>query len=387
MRKETIGGLYLLLFLIHLLSGLLVASRAEFPTSVDELAHYSYVAEMRENFSLAPRFEDMRLLDPKDGSPTGRPNYMTHPPVYYLLLAHLPFDVVWMRAANILISALAVGLLCLAGYRYLQDPMQHLVFASAVALCPKAQILSGMINNDNLALLGGAVVLCGLLRERSLSSALLVGAGFALGALSKLNAGLLLGLLIAAVHLRDVRSLQFRYVVVICLFAVIGVAPYLVNLVAYGSPVYIDGSTHFVPEGERLKLNVIDFVFRFFAQIPYTWPALEPGNALNVIPLGILLALALLSRDANARGGVLLLVLALAVMLHIGFMYRLYLEVGYSHGAYFRYYLPLWPVIAWGAAWGLKRLPKRSHAVTGIVLMLLMLYSSVPLSRSAFVHI
>ncbi len=377
--QRKVAAFYALLFLIHVSSSVFVARKAEFPTNIDERAHYSYVVEMSERPALLPAYEGMRLWDLEAGDWSDERNYLNHPSPYYLFLAAFPRDVATLRVVNVVISALAVGLLCIFGLRHLGDPLQHILFASAVTLCPKAQALGGLINNDNLALLAGAVVLWGLAQPRSSGSALWIGLGFALGALSKLTAGLLLGLVAALAHVRDVASLRPRYLVVLSVFAALAVAPYLANLVEYGAPLYVNVDYHVVPEARRLALEAPDFAVRFLTLVATTWAAFEPGMLFETATFLALLGLALISRN---RLSIYALAAAAAVLaIHLVFQYRLHLETGHLGGANFRYYLPVWPFLALGAATALDRLPPRLRGPTAFGLMLLLLNASVPVAN------
>jgi hypothetical protein len=379
MPSRSVLTIYLILFAVHVGGILLIAFRANFPTQLDEQAHYSYIAEMRETPTLVPRYESMRLINLEDGSWSAERNYLNHPPLYYLLMSVLPFDVLSLRLANVVISALAVGLLCFIGLRAFADPMQHVIFASGVALCPKAQLMGGQINNDNLAFLAGAVVLFALTREQSTRIAVQTGFGFVLGALSKLTAGLILGLLLAFSHLSRIRALPPRYFAILGAFALVGTAPYLLNLAVYDAPLFINKEFIFIPESERLQLGLGEFILHFLRKFFTTWGAFEPAMVHEIIPFLIILGLSLASKNKLVVSG--LVTLAAVMLINFVFMYRIFLETGHTAGMSFRYYLPLWPVLVLGASSGAARLPQRARVVTAFCLMTLLAISSVSVAN------
>src|SRR5829696_10455775 len=71
--------------LAHLLIALATAWHAPFPTEFDELQHLSVIRSQREAPSLFPDHRTERILSlPGLAAWTDKPNYIPHPPLYYL---------------------------------------------------------------------------------------------------------------------------------------------------------------------------------------------------------------------------------------------------------------------------------------------------------------
>ncbi|MFL5179740.1 MAG: hypothetical protein ACJ8CQ_04280, partial [Microvirga sp.] len=71
--------------LAHLLIALATAWQAPFPTEFDELQHLSVIRAQREAPSLFPDHRTEQILSlPSLSAWTDTPNYIPHPPLYYL---------------------------------------------------------------------------------------------------------------------------------------------------------------------------------------------------------------------------------------------------------------------------------------------------------------
>jgi len=185
-----------LVVLAHLLIALATAWHAPFPTEFDELQHLSVIRAQQEAPSLFPDHRAERILSlPSLAAWTDKPNYIPHPPLYYLALAPLSGgpapSVLTLRLANAAMSAVALCLVLLAGWRLFPTEAGRVVFALMAAAFPKAAVIGGMINNDNLAMLAAALVFAGL--AGAPGGVVLLAAGLALAGWSKLTAMVALG--------------------------------------------------------------------------------------------------------------------------------------------------------------------------------------------------
>ena len=362
----------------HLAVILLVSNTAPYPSDFDEHQHISYVVHLLKD----PRiFADTSLMfevDENDLSKFDGPSiHLKHPTFYYHLMGlfadadglDLAGNAARLRAVNTALSFLAVLIFLAAGRRLFREPERLLVFAAVLVLCPTAAALGGMINNDNLALLGAAVACAGLVRlldgDDGPATALIIGAGFAAGALAKLTGGLLLGLMIAIVHVQARREL-FRpgkrkalYLALLAVFAVIGMLPYLYSLHLHGTP--IPRSAHL--DGTGAILGWFDFLMWFLYVIGYTWSIFNIDTADMAAPilLGGLFVYGTWSTRSRepagslARAGLISVLVVLAI--NYGFNYSGHLDSGYMKGMHFRYYLPAWGAVAAGATLGVFALP------------------------------
>jgi hypothetical protein len=360
-RVRLVYGAFLIVFVF---TAALLAVREPFPTTLDELPHYSYVAEMARAPTLLPDYPAMRLADPAQLTRFGdQPTYLNHPSLYYLLLSPIlrlwPGTVLPLRLANVAIATLGVALLFIAGARRLTNVAQHAVFAALVSGFPKLGILACNINNDNLAFLGGAVLMVGLLREpEDVAAVLFVGFGFMLGAAAKLTAAIMLGLLILAWCMR--RPWRPRLFALLPFLAV-GVLPYFANLVRWGAPLWeASARAHgALPGTWHAPLALGQFVGVFFETMPETWAAVGASDPFDIASALAVVAAFVLSLKTTRLSRCVLFALLGTLLVHVTYEYRDQLRLGIwpgSYGASPRYYLPLWPGVAWGCALAFDRM-------------------------------
>jgi len=362
--------------LLHLTLTLVVALSAPFPTGVDELQHLSFVAHMERFPSLVPDYGSMFTLAPEGAIQfTDERNYLQHPSFYYAILswigdfsAPLTDVITRLRIANVALSNLAVVILLISASDLLREKEAFWTFSAAIVLVPWLAPVGGSINNDNLALLGGALVFAGLsslaTKRATFDVALLVGGGFALGALSKLSAGLGLGLWIVFSHVALWRSQENRqinqpYLVTLLVLALIGVSPYLANLTAFGSPLYF-GDHVFTSSGGPIISSFADYALKNLGLFLDSWVVFHPNlfqRMALVLLFGACLWALWKSRSLVrshlflvAVSGVAALLLTLSI--NLGYAYSTHLETGHGHGISARYYFPVWSAVAMGLAIG-----------------------------------
>ena len=409
-RKESlwIVAIYLAFLMAHVALSSQRATHWTFPNSTDEIQHLSLAYHLKENPAFFLKYEDLGLLAaPEYKKWGGEGNYLVHPSLYYHLIGLLlPAGeterpaYLKVRLANVVLSSLALLAIFWAGGRYLGDPRQHLILAAVVALCPMIGGLGGQINNDNLALLGGALVFVGLAglasRGASLPAAALMALGFALGCWAKLIAGVLLGAWILLVHvfvpMRRGREKKpgAVYWSILGVALIIGALPYAHNLFAYGSPLF--DTTHFyVDENAPRMTGLVDYMGWFFYALAASWVTNQPADALQMATLVLVLVLsvagawkgmtgtlreedtAIAILAAGAVGAVLLV-----LPIHLAYAYGMHLDTGILGGPVFRYYLPIWPGLAAGAAVGGAALASQSmQRILPASLILLLAYSAI----------
>jgi hypothetical protein len=410
------GVMVVLVFLaLHLATGALVAGKAAFPTDLDERAHLSFVHQMAARPALIPPYGQMRLIDLAHPARfTDRRNYLVHPSFYYHLMAlavapgrdSLETEVWRLRLFNLAISGLAVGLFLVIGVRLFADAAQRVAYAGIIALCPKVGVLAGLINNDNLAFLGAAVATFGLLRfwERGPGAgcAAVIGLGFAIGALTKLTAGLLLGFWVLFAHVIAARALwpldnrRLGHLGVLGVLTLVGVSPYLVNLALYGSPIYMGDfleATMYRTLAEPLGLGGYGRWYAYLLVSTWATYGADLGDFLSLAAvLGLAAAGVWRSRrpPATEVPAAARLVIAGAVALvlvtvtNFAFAYDLHRTNGLMHAVQFRYYLGLWGAVALAVALAVGALPAGRMRTTAVLVLLGLLYYShtVPLAGS-----
>lgn len=389
--------LILAFLLVHGAAALLIALRSPYPASLDERQHVSYVLHVKTHGDLVPDPARMHVLN--DGPTPGfaaELNYLQHPSFYYWLLS--PFadaavdartNAARLRLVNLAVSLAAVAVILAAGMALLGDPTARLAFAATVVLCPKVMVVAGMVNNDNLALLGGGLAFWGLgLMARDgpgPRTGLLIGGGLALAGLAKLTGALTVGFLVVFAHAllwsewrrADARNLGTHLAAGIGL-GMIGAQPYLANLVVFGAPLPQAAHLWALNLGPKIVGPLTFFVY-FMKRFARSWSVFR-SDPLAVAALLLVVGMAMATArrwrrtmaavspaPVLAAAGLAAVVAVLAVDFAV--VYRVHLTNGFASGVTMRYLLPLWPAIALGAAGAVAE--ARPARVQGALLALL----------------
>ena len=332
-----------------------------FPTGFDELQHLSYLRWMQEAPTLLPAQGAMTVLDLGGlGRWTGERNHLNHPSFYYLVLgAVTPADlgVLPLRALNVVLAGAAAALTIHAGCRLLSGRTERILFALAALSFPKAAVIGGTINNDNLAALAGAMLFAGLVGLTG--GVWWIAAALAIAGWTKLNALIALGVA-AGLWLLLTRERRLQNWAVIAAGAATGCVPTLLNLLTIGSLVWVDEARFFVAPAERPDLNLAGYGRFFFEMFAAKWAAAEYAApawlcfGLLLVPFGLAFLGSrsgkprLLSAYGAAFGATL--------AVHFWFGWQSYLGIGDLSIAQPRYYAVLWPGLSVGIALGIARL-------------------------------
>ena len=373
-RDALLISAIVLLFLIG--SGIANAIRKDVTQGFDELAHVSYLAEIQRTGRFSPPVDRMRMLSPATFRVTGVPNYLNHPAVYYAALTAigLPLDgrpqaVLVYRFVNVGLVALGLAALLALGYGAAPSKLDFYAFAIPLATIPTLIALAGAVNNDNLAIAGGALALLGAERwlagrGRAWFAAMLVG--LILAGWAKFTALLLVGGSVGLVALycvwRGRAGLAAGAAVALAL--VVAAAPYGWFVLQYGSPVpEVPGHVLMMEQGARemgwadRRLSLPDYLVNFATLfVTQFMPSLAPRSTLNLAMLSVPVAIMGLSVAGLACAAVRLRrrqetptdLLALAgwvsiggvLLAHIRFGYLNHLATGWLLDGYPRYYLP-----------------------------------------------
>jgi hypothetical protein len=162
----------------------------------DERGHLNYVAHIAEHRSL-PVQEQLVKVDNAKGNWS-----FIHPPLYHVLM-NLPYAAAGaagiddvggrvrvMRACSILLWCASFGGAVLWLRRFpLRDPALAGAVLAFMGLLPTHVFISSVMNNDNLLILLGVLILLVLLRPPSPATMALAGALTGLGMWTKYNAG------------------------------------------------------------------------------------------------------------------------------------------------------------------------------------------------------
>lgn len=395
-----------------LLLGAAVALLAPFPLGFDEAAHLSYVLHLAETGRFWPDFESMELLEP--GSAGGATlNYLNHPPGHYWMLAQLVRSgllggdglVLGLRLLDLSLSGAGAAVLLSLGPALPWPRPARLLYATLVVGTPMLPVLGGLVTNDDLAFLGGALAFRGaadlLLRSGGSRGAgwrawVMTGSGVAAASAAKLPAAIgtwafLLAVLVILCR-RNGSAPILRLVPLAALgLAAAAVIPYLVYWVAHGSPAPMTPGHAAVLldrlDGASLPAvggDVWSFAQHFVSSLVMFWPPALPRTPFEaqmlILPL-MGLALGLLGVAASGlrmargcadpldrlsfAGSAALLTLG---AVHFAYTYSRFLETGWLKGLYPRYYFPLLAVLPAAAGSFVARLePRAGTALAAVV--------------------
>ena len=358
------------------LTALMLVSIADKPfpfRGADEQGHFSYVAHLSRSDRLWPDLGAMPLYDPA-GAPTGRANFINHPPLFYwtalplhdaLAARHADFG--WLRVYPAALAIAAFAAIAAFGLRMRIGAAGFAVLFAGAAFLDFAA-LAGAFSNDQMAMLGGALACLGAARRVSSSTdraglALLL-AGVALCSV-KLTALMLAGgFAVLCLLLAPGRKPDLKGLAALAAAGVILAVPYLILWRSYGSP---------APSTAGQTQMLRDYIAEFgWDKVPRVGLAayLADAPSLFAVQLGrsfahlaLLMAMcataivAFLPGEREVRPAATTLVRAATLAtvatlaVHLAFAYQRYAEHGWLGDLYPRYYFPL--LAAYGLSWSL----------------------------------
>lgn len=338
------------------------ALRMPFPSEVDEIQHLSVVRAQYERPEIFPDWSQYRVLRQDDLERwSNKDNYINHPALYYIALAPVmgvTHNPVVYRVIDALIATIALLLVVIAGQRLAGSEVPGGLIACLAAGFPKAVAIAGMVNNDDLAALAGALFFAGI---AGLSGApCWIAAGLALAGWSKLTAFVALGSVatarigLLAMHGR--RKPAGQSVLAATVGLALGALPYLVTLARTGHLLWINVNHWRVPLALRAHLDFADFARWFAGMFLMKWPAIEQPYPLGIVllgflmPLGLAVAAAVYKPAIRAECAAYLIGFLVLFGIQFGFAWHSFQALGDLTNTQTRYYNVLWPGIAVGSS-------------------------------------
>ena len=348
----------------------------------DEQGHFSYLVHLATTGAWWPDLAIMPIYD-LSGAATGALNFINHPPLFYLaaepayaLVAALGLEPSWLRAFTLVFSFAAFGAIAalLAAMRF--GPLS-IAAALCAALFLDVPVFSTFFNNDQFALLGGALAVFGAarrVRDRADGIGLaLILAGVALASV-KLTALMLVGCFAFIALIGDrARKPDFRALAALMLVGLAASAPYAIYLLQYGSPAPdTPGQTAmlkgYIAEFGWDRLPRVDLI-GYISTVPALF-ATQLGKS-GLVFLGFmalcLAPLAAFARSADETEATVsavvraaMIATLLVLVVHVAFAFRRYEALGWLGDLYPRYYFPLLAAYALGWALAARRLSARA---------------------------
>lgn len=368
--------------LLFIVAATFSAVRKDVTRGFDEVAHISYIAHLQHSGETWPALNDMRMLDPASFRFTGEANYLNHPSLYYVLLAHLgpdleghPEAIIVYRLFNVVLAAIGLAAMMAIGLVARLPRFTLYAYIVPLACIPVLVALAGSVNNDNAAFAGGGIASLAawqLLANGKRAALIAALGGVIVASWAKLTALVLVGGLVGGVlvWLLWHGRFQVRWIVPIAVAALLASAPYVVFFAQYGSPApntpaiiaITKAGAHAVGWDSADRLSPATYTVHFISEFFLEWmPTLMPRNLLNyamlAIPVaavlcaigGIVISVRRIARGTDGPIDVVVaagaLALAALFVMHGIFSYQRHIAYGWMLDIYPRYYLPLAAIV------------------------------------------
>lgn len=315
---------YGLFFAFFLFQAVFYAAQIPRGKAPDERAHLSYIAHLEETGRWYPDFERMQIYF-WSGKPTGEVSYLGHPPLYYLLFTPFSGDSApavmrqWhsLRLLNLGLAAAGLALLFWLVMRQSLPLPLHFLYALGLTSIPMLPYLAASVNNDNLAIFSGAVLLAGALAamERNAVAGWLLGLGLCSALLAKVTVGLQAGIFVILLLLTlwragaTPRELAARFALPLALGAALPLAYHGYTVAHYGKLLPIFGKTAYRRQPGMEVLPFLEYLEHFLRYLRLSWAGIvshqtdlpraawSSHTALFLIPLGALWGLLIPTRS------------------------------------------------------------------------------------------
>ena len=397
-RKALIFSIF---SLIYIANCLVVVHVWKFPSPIDELEHYSYIRHAVEDSSFFVDYPKRYVLSSDLSTWDDRLNYLSHPKPYYSLLALLAnvdglnpqAEISRLRLWNLTLSTTGIVILLLLGYRMFESSYSYLIYTASLTLFPSYASTGALINNDNLSLLAGGLFFTGyflfVAGARLNFGPVLMAIGFAIASLTKLTAGIAIGVLLSClltVNCIFNRSILIqKHIFLLCVvISLLGLSQYFVNLLTLNEILYVDEKYLKSRIDQYESLSPLEFIYNFTGRMLQEWSATEPSSWIQRLSVYIIFTLCMvgvLKKSSNitlrsmARCAVV--ALGLTFCIHLFFAYGVYSRTGHYSGTDFRYYGVIWCGVAIGAGLGADFLrSSRMRFYVALPLLLTLLVSS-----------
>jgi hypothetical protein len=365
----------------------------------DETAHISKIRHVKQHFPELSPLQEKLCTD--TGRATNNPNYLAHPPVYYLLAGLLTEksdcsaiqDYMKFRLLSVIVTTLALVVIVLALSRLALLNSAFVIYLLFIISIPIFPYLAASPNNDNLALLFfSLLILSWILIYKSCSDSLpyiLLAFSLALCLLTKATTGLQTGIfsfIMLMLLPKQVRSSVLtinRTKIVFILILSIPVIYYLYAKYQYGTflPSATSLAEYYWKRVPATK-NPIEYASHFFDTLNHSFTGISSGDRVyksKVIHyyglfLVLIIPITQVFKPPQQRemrilwsfyiSGIATTIIFIAI--HLIFVYGKYRAYGYLGGIQFRYYIPLVILVAMGYMLWHERTTKTKQLVMSI---------------------
>lgn len=362
----------------------------------DEQGHMSYVQYLMDNRTLIPDFSDMHMYQFGNGAAIMQDstNYLGHPPLYYWILAIVQMlfgraqvNITLLRLSSAAMAVLAVCICFYVGYTRINKsrPYVHLVYALGIISVPFLTYGFSGVNNDTLSFLGVSLAFWGILRfeekKRGYSTYLLLAVGMFFVVMSKLTAGLVLGIayiiyiVYTCLNEKSLKCVFNKACLLVIPFILVIAVYFAVIIITYGgyqpslehlNPSEYAASVFYVKLEDRRNYSIGEYIQYFWNMFLRSWSEISSHVSISkttqwygidriiYLIMGISPIFLMKIKD-KVKGGRFCLsifagmVLAIIMQFYNAFQ-RFYYASGYPGGFQSRYYLCWIPIMAFAFA-------------------------------------
>ncbi|MBX3553645.1 MAG: hypothetical protein KF697_14420 [Pseudolabrys sp.] len=367
-----------IILLLFAVAASLSAARKNVTSGFDELAHISFVAHVQSTGELWPALDTVRMLDPATFRFVDEPNYINHPPFFYVLHAVLgprlignPGALLVHRLIDVAFAIVGLTALLAIGSAARLPRLTFYAYAIPLVCIPVLAPLAGAVNNDNVAFAAGGVAtyaLWQLIATGGRRWLLIALAATIIASWAKLTGLLLVGGTVSGVAawLIGRRALPASWALLLAGALTLAAAPYLVYLLQYGSPTpntpgqiaLLQTGAHAQGWDVAARMSPAAYAIYFVAEFIADWmPSLAERSSFNlamlIIPVvtvlcamaGVGVAIRRIAQGSRNPLDIVVVASAAACvatfMIHIAFSYGRHIATGWMMDAYPRYYLPV----------------------------------------------
>jgi hypothetical protein len=347
----------------------------------DETAHISKIRHLKEHFPAISPLQETLCTD--SGKATNNPNYLAHPPIYYLLAGLLTEkndcsiiqDYKLFRLLSIIVTTLALVIIVLALSRLTPLNNASVIYLLFIISIPIYPYLAASPNNDNFGILFFTLLILSWIliykSSKHYLPYLLLAFSLALCLLTKATIGLqavifsLVMLMLLPKQLRSsVLSINKAKIILILILS-IPASYYIYVKYHYGTflPSASSLAEHYWERVPATK-NFIQYLSHFFDALNHSFTGISSGDwvyktkVIHYYGLFLILIIPLTQifkppqqRDMRTLWTLYLsgiVTTILFIVIHIIFVYSKYRAYGYPGGIQFRYYLPLAILVGMG---------------------------------------
>jgi hypothetical protein len=347
----------------------------------DEIAHISKIHHLKEHFPELSPLQETLCTD--SGRATNSPNYLSHPPVYYLLAGLLTEkndcgviqDYKKFRILSVIVTTLALFVVVLALSRLTPLNGASVIYLLFIISIPIFPYLAASPNNDNLAILFfSLLILSWILIYKSSDDFLpylLLALSLAFCLLTKATTGLQAGIFSLVMLMlipKQVRSSVLnidRAKIVVILILSIPVIYYTYAKYHYGTflPSAASLAEYYWKRAPATK-DFLEYLSHFFDVLNRSFTGISSGDmvykskVIHYYGLFLILIIPLTQMFKPPQQGDMrilwglyisgIVTTILFIVIHFVFVYSKYRAYGYPGGIQFRYYLPLAILVAMG---------------------------------------